>query len=462
MRILAISSRPGWGRERRRRAVGAAGALAVFALALGCASVPPAPGPAPAAAGAARNPVVIVPGLTGTELCDRETGRRVWGDGRSLLFPRDGGYALALPLENEAGREPAVEAGEVIERIRLLGLVRKEIYGPIARLLEDAGYRRGDLEAPRPGDGFFLFAYDWRRDGPTSARRLLERLDNLRRVRGEERLEVDLVCQSGGAHVCRYLAKYGGATLAEAEAGRGGPPAGVRVAKLVLVGTSNGGSMRMLRWLDRGRRYVPWVGRRFRPETLFSFPSTFEDLPGYVSDPVLDERGEAVAVDLFDAAAWERYGWSVFGAGPRRRLERERRAGLFGDPAARRHHLERMLDRARRFQRLLARDVAGFDTRYYSIQNVGEETPERAVLEPGKAGRWRLLFSGDRAVRKRPELHALATAPGDEHATVASQGRLSPQELASFGREPLAVAGGHFELILEPEARAALLAYLAD
>ncbi len=442
-------------------------ALALFAgwaavLALGCASARSVPDLPPAADLPRRHPVVIVPGLTGSELREWASGKLVWGDGRSLLFPRDGGYALALPIAGEEDPEPAVVAGEVVERIRLLGVIRKPIYGPIAELLEEAGYRRGDLEAPRAGDGFFLFAYDWRRDSTVSARRLLERLEGLRRARGEERLEVDLVCQSGGAHLCRYLAKYGGATLDEAEAGRAAPPERVRIAKLVLVGTSNGGSMRMLRWLDRGRRYVPGVGRRFRPETLFTFPATFEDLPGYLDDPVLDERGEPLEVDLFDPAAWERHGWSVFGEGPRRRLERGRRADLFGDPAARRGHLARMLDRARRFQRLLARDVPDFDTRYYSIQNVGEETPERAVLAAGKGGRSRVLFTGDRALRRRPALHARATALGDEHATVASQGRLSPQELASFGREPLAVAGGHFELILEPEARAALLAYLSD
>ncbi len=461
---MGIVSIPRCGGRREGRRVRA---LALFvgwaaALALGCASARSVPDPAPAADAARGNPVVIVPGLTGTELRDRQTGRRVWGDGRSLLLPRDGGHALALPIAGGESRGREVEAGEVIERVRLLGVIRKPIYGPIARLLEEAGYRRGDLDEPRPEDGFFLFAYDWRRDSTVSARRLLERLEGLRRVRGEARLDVDLVCQSGGAHLCRYLAKYAGATLEEAEAGGAGPPQAVRIAKLVLVGTSNGGSMRMLRWLDRGRRYVPGVGRRFRPETLFTFPATFEDLPGYLDDPVLDERGEPLDVDLFDPAAWERHGWSVFGEGPRRRLERGRRADLFGDAPARRRHLARMLDRARRFQRLLARDVPDFDTRYYSIQNVGEETPERAVLVPGKGGRRRLLFTGDRALRRRPALHARATALGDEHATVASQGWLSPQELASFGREPLAVAGGHFELILEPEARAALLAYLSE
>src|SRR5262249_37250873 len=141
-----------------------------------------------------------------------------------------------------------------------------------------------------------------------------EKLVALARARGEERLRVALICQSNGAHICRYLAKYGGASLEEAEAGRAAPPRELEITRMVLVGTANGRSLRMLREMHRGRPYVPLsLGRRLQPETLFTFPSFYQDLPVYRSDVFLDEKGRTLDVDLFSAAAWETYGWTIYG-----------------------------------------------------------------------------------------------------------------------------------------------------
>ncbi len=228
------------------------------------------------------------------------------------------------------------------------------------------------------------------------------------------------------------------------------------------MGTSNGGSLRILRELNRGRRYIPLVGRRWLPETLFTFVSLFQDLPVYRRDLFMDEQGQGLEIDLFDADSWERYGWSVFGAASRRRIERSGRTDLFGSPEARRRHLERMLDRSRRLHALLRRDVAGFATRYDSIQNVSDETPQRAVLARRLDGSWKLLFSGDRELRRRQALHELATARGDGHATVESQAWLSPQESRALAPEPLTVRGAHFEMILEPAVHRRFVEFLLE
>lgn len=142
-------------------------------------------------------PVVFVPGVTGSLLRDRATGELAWGAGRNLLVPRDGGYALAYPVAPPAAWEPRLEPAGVLEEVRL-GPVRQPVYGPLLEALEARGYRRGDLAAPRPGDSLFGFAYDWRRSNVESAGELVARLDALRRARGEERLTVDLLCQSSG------------------------------------------------------------------------------------------------------------------------------------------------------------------------------------------------------------------------------------------------------------------------
>ncbi|MCP4559385.1 MAG: hypothetical protein GY837_02580, partial [Bosea sp.] len=213
---------------------------AVLSGCSGCSSTP-VPVFVPLRDAVARRPVILVPGITGSLLRDRETREIIWGTGYRLVSPHDGGYSVARPISGRPA--PELEAFAVIEKLRL-GTVEKDIYGPIARLLETNGYRRGDLNAPRPEDDLFLFPYDWRLDNEVAVRELLEKLEGVRQARGEDRLAVDLICQSNGAHICRYLVKYGDAPFADAEAGRAAPPAAIDVVKLVLVGTSNGGSLR--------------------------------------------------------------------------------------------------------------------------------------------------------------------------------------------------------------------------
>jgi hypothetical protein len=397
-------------------------------------------------------PVVLVPGVTGTALRERDGGAVLWGRGKNLVLPRDGGYRLALPLGTSPGAPTTLEPAFVLEKIRLGPLV-KPIYGPLLRLLEARGLPRGDLAAPHPGELLFAFAYDWRRSNVESAGRLAEQLAGLRRVRGEERLRVRLLCQSGGAHICRWLAKYGAATLEQAEGGAG-PLPWLEIETLVLAGSANGGALRILRELDRGRSYLPpGLGRRLTPEVLFTFPSLFQDLVGYREDLFLDEDGRPLAIDLFDPASWERHGWSVFAPRTREHLERRNRPDVFGDEEDRRAYLARQLADARRFRRLLEQDPPGFVApRLVLVANAYKPTAERAVVAPA-GGRRRLSFTGDRLIRRGGPLWPRATAPGDGHATVASQRALSPAELAALEGEPLYVPGDHFTLLHHPAAR---------
>ena len=133
------------------------------------------------------------------------------------------------------------------------------------------------------------------------------------------------------------------------------------------------------------------------------------------------------------------------------------RADLFGDAEERLAYLREVLDRARRFRRLLHRDAPGFGaTRYFLIQDRSRDTPHRSVLlEDG--GAWPTLFAGDREVESRPDLRGLVTTPGDGHASVSSQLQLSPQELSAMPRPPYYAQGGHFELIHDPATRGYLL-----
>jgi hypothetical protein len=402
-------------------------------------------------------PVVIVPGVTGSRLVDRESGVEVWGTASSLFSPKDRGHGLALPIRPQDEAQDTLVPGGTIFHLRLLTWT-KEVYRPLRRALEQAGYRLGDIERPDPESSLFFFAYDWRRDNLDTARRLHDQLELLASGRRDSR--VHLVCQSSAARVCRYLAKYGGLTLEQAEA-KELPRRGYQLTKLVLVGASNAGSMRQLHELHSGRRYVPGVGRFLGPETLFTLRTLFGDLPAHPERLFVDERGRPLDVDLYDPASWTTYGWSVFDPEIERRLNEEPRPELFGDAADRARYLAEVLDRARRVHRVLDLSAEGFDdTRIFLLVNGSGRAPARAQLVPRKAGGWRTLFLDDPSVRDSVDLHALLGAPGDGHATLESQRGLSQQELAAVVAEREA-SGGHFEVVVSRAAHEAILEFLS-
>lgn len=441
------------------RAISRTSASRLFAVAglllLAACSSTPAPVLEPLSALTEKAPVVLVPGTTGVRLRNRETGKLVWGRGMNFIGPHDRGYAIIRSILPDA--EPRIEPAGVIEEINLAGVIRKPVYGPLVELFEANGYRTGNLDAPEVGDSFFLFSYDWRGDNVAAAALLAEKLEALRQARGDDRLPVTLICQSSGAHICRYLAKYGGEPLADAEAGRARPKESLEIRGLILVGTSNGGGLRILRELDRGRKYVSWVGRTLSPETFFTVESLYQDLPTYRDDLFVDEDGEPLDVDLFDVESWQTYGWSAFAEKPARRLADNRRPDIFGDVDDRVEHLRRMLERAQRLHAVLRRDVPGFGpVRYHLIQSSSVDTPVRAVLVQGEGG-WTTLFTGDRQLAKNPELEELVSAPGDGHASVESQLWLSPQETGQVVGVPFEARGLHFEMILDPATHEQLL-----
>jgi hypothetical protein len=199
------------------------------------------------------------------------------------------------------------------------------------------------------------------------------------------------------------------------------------------------------------------IGRWMRPEVTFTFPSLFQDLPIYRRDLFLDAEGKPLDIDLFNSESWRRYGWAVYGKEMAQRLSKNGFPRFLGSEVDRDAWLRRMLSEARRFQELLHANVPHFGpTRVYVVGSTDQPTPDRAVLIREGEG-WRTLFTGDRELRRRPALHALATAAGDEHATLASQDWLSPQEKAAMALPPRRVRGGHFEALLTEEVKAFLL-----
>ena len=105
------------------------------------------------------------------------------------------------------------------------------------------------------------------------------------------------MCQSNGERICRYLAKYGAATLEEAEAGRTAPLPGIAIEKVLLVGTSNAGSLRILRELNRGRSYGTFSKAEVSREEVVGMMAGGEEL-----DELSHELAEFAHTDRVGAA----------------------------------------------------------------------------------------------------------------------------------------------------------------
>lgn len=407
-----------------------------------------------------KTPVILIPGMIGSRLGDPRDGRCVWGTAPRFFLPRDGGYNMARPIHPRADWADDIEALGTITDLRLFGLFRIDVCQAMIDVLLQQGYRLGDLFRPRPGDTLFLFPYDLRYSNVRAARTLAERMEGLRRMRGDSELEVDLICHSNAAHIARYFIKFGGATLEQAERGHAAPAERLRVARLILVGSPNGGTMVAFRDLQRGVQYARFVGRRFLPETLFTFRLVFELLPVYRDTFFFDVKGRPMTIDLFDADNWRDYEWSVFAPEPRRRLHRQQYADVFGDTESRTAQLEKMLDRARRFHALLRRDDrAEVGTRYFLIHGTDCATPDGALLVETDGG-WKTCFAQDRSVRRRPAVRQAVESTGDGVTTRDSLEWLAPRETAAIAGRLDTITVYHRWMLTSREAQTQILQWL--
>ncbi|MBI4603483.1 MAG: hypothetical protein HY721_16145 [Planctomycetes bacterium] len=356
--------------------------------------------------GERRNPVILIPGILGSRLIDSKTGRVIWGAfSGDYADPRDpeGARLCALPMREavrlEEMRDTAVPGG-VLDRLRfpIFGLPGElKAYAEILRTLGAGGYRDEDLGlfgAIDYGEGHFTcfqFPYDWRRDNVENARRLhafiLEKRAyvqaELKRRFGVEGYDVkfDIVAHSMGGLIARYYLRYGTADL---PADGSLPPVtwegSKHVAKAVLIGTPNAGSLEGFKDLVEGLElgfFLP----SYEAAIVGTMPSVYQLLPRSRHGALADADSAKPPMDVFDPELWIRMGWGLASRDQDRVLE-----ALLpdaGDPATRRRialdHLAKCLKRARQFTSAL--DVPTSPPPGVSLYLVvGDALPTDAVM----------------------------------------------------------------------------------
>jgi pimeloyl-ACP methyl ester carboxylesterase len=378
--------------------------------------------------GQGKPPIILIPGLTGSELVNTRTGKKVWFKTR-----RSRTDDMKLPISpNIAANRDGLSAGDIIRDVKF-ALRRTDVYGGLLEALQKAGYREARWDSPgKRGyeDTVYVFPYDWRRDNVETARLLMRKIEALKRRLRRPNLTFDIIGHSMGGLIARYAAMYGNADLPPN--GRAPQPtwAGAKsIGKIILLGTPNQGTALALREMINGSDLVgvgfnlPFV-QRFSRYDVFTIPTAFELLPAPGTFKVYDENLNPIDVDLYDPAAWAKYGWSPIG---------DKDFDKHFTPVEQRNanaYLSVILNRAKRLHEALN---AGWGSKSVSLYVIGsqcKDTLNSMVLFREKDGSWKTLAKADSYTtsdgRKisSEELKSVIYAPGDG---VVTGGSLMPE-----------------------------------
>ena len=431
---------------------------------------------AEARARAGKRPLIVIPGVLGSQLVNYETSEVVWP---SLFRSSDDGLSLPVTPDLERNRDNLVPR-KIVDTARLARLTPEVyIYHELLEALRKyGGYREGDWSDPGPEgdrDTFYVFPYDWRRDNVETARDLVGRLETLKRKLNRPDLRFNLVAHSMGGLVARYAAMYGDADL-PADGARPVPTweGAAHISRIVMFGTPNEGSADAFTTLHQGysvteglRRPIPLLNKLSR-EDIFTAPSVFQLLPHGGAVRFLDENLAPLEVDLYDPEVWRRYQWSPV-ADPDYR-ERFVRGRTRGDNAPFRGGTLELLDayfaavlrRAKRFHEALDAEGAGDPpVKLFAFGGDCEDTlVAPVVLFDRKKGRW-VTWTRPRAFQNSAgrrfslkEVTAAMSAPGDGRVTRRSllgEGLAGPRRGDSLFGTALPIAYAVFACDLHGE-----------
>ena len=218
---------------------------------------------------AGKRPVVIVPGIMGSELYRDD--EMIWPN-IVTLFRRP--QVLGLP-------DQGLRAGQIARQVVIVpNIIKLEAYSHLVDfLVESLGYELHRDLMP--------FAYDWRQDNRESARRLARRSTTGSGAVLGEQAKVTIVAHSMGCLVTRYFVEcLGGAE---------------KVDRLIFMGGPHGGSASIVQSILSGPQLLPLgLGNRGLHQALVTFPSAYQLVPKGLAA----EDADGKAVSLLEHDDW--------------------------------------------------------------------------------------------------------------------------------------------------------------
>jgi pimeloyl-ACP methyl ester carboxylesterase len=441
-------------------------------------------------ASAQKPPVIVIPGISGSQLVNKATGKTAWFSVR-----RDKEDDLRLPMTGTNFRQlkDGLEATDIIRSVELPVLPDVEVYQSLLDALEARGYKEASWTDPKATDVYYVFPYDWRRDNVESAHLLLARMEAAKKVLKRPELKFDVIAHSMGGLIARYAAMYG---MSDLTAGKPVPTwAGAAgFDKIMLFGTPNEGSFDTLDALLNGspivaNRKLPLIDD-IRAEDVMSSPAVYQLLPHQESARFLDASLKPMKVDLFSVETWIKYGWGPL-ADPKflSKLKDAHRLAIRNKSikpqaldkdsshddvllskltyAQVKAFVTAALTRARRFQIALDARSTKNPVEVYAYGGNCQPTLDAAVLiYDGKKREWQTVLDDKEiktagGVLKKDQLKAVLFADGDGRVTKRSllagddvKDRVVPYKASFFG------CGTHTKLFLDKPIQDSFLSAL--
>ncbi len=204
-----------------------------------------------------KRPLIIIPGILGSELVNKDTGEKVW-----LNFSEVKGDGLSLPISPDLSKNrDNLIPKQILKTVKVSRFLPEiTIYQTLIDAVERyGGYTEGDWENPDVAKGesdkYYVFAYDWRLDNVENARLLMQKIEKLKQKFGNSEMRFNVVAHSMGGLIARYA-----------------------------LGS----------------------------EVAVTSPSVFQLLPHKNAARFYDENLQPIDVNLYDAETWKKYGWSAY------------------------------------------------------------------------------------------------------------------------------------------------------
>ncbi|MGB7202079.1 MAG: hypothetical protein WBD16_07400 [Pyrinomonadaceae bacterium] len=435
-------------------------------------------------------PVIIIPGVSGSELVDPKTKEKAW-----FSIKRNKADDLRLPVTSPflGNNRDKLKVGDIIREVELPVLPDVEVYKNLLEALKARGYTEATWDNPRSSDVFYVFPYDWRRDNVETAHLLIRKITATKAKLQKPQLKFDIIAHSMGGLISRYAAMYG---LAQPPFANPKPTwsGAAHINKLMMFGTPNEGSFSAFETLVKGypiiaERNLPFVDD-LRPEDVFTSPAAFQLLPHNGTAKFLDDDLKPMTIDIYDPQNWLKYGWTPLAdpkflgklkdaaalarANKDVKPERLKPNAALDDriianttSAQVRAYLASVLKRAKRFHAALDAPSTEAPIQIFAYGGNCEPTLNAVVLlRNEKKNSWETVFDArdikrdGRGEIKKEQVRSTLFAPGDGRVTKSSLLADSATNKIYTPTASFLACGSHTKLFLEKPIQDSFLSAL--